>query len=158
MFGKAAETGVARSQSLIQEGVTVRGDMKADGDVRLDGALEGTLFSKSRVTIGATGKIRADIEAAEILVMGEIHGKITGHKRIELRKGARLVGDISTQSLVIEEGVFFQGLCQMTEATAGATAGPPGATQTRDVKPAPAGGSRDQIRSIYSQSGSSHSN
>lgn len=116
MFSKSTEAGVTRSQSLIQEGMTVRGDMKAEGDVRLDGAIEGSLVSKSRVIIGGTGMIHADIEAAEILVMGRVHGKVIGHRRVELRKGAHVEGDITTQALVIEEGVFFRGLCQMTAA------------------------------------------
>ncbi len=116
MFSKGAETGVTRSQSLIQEGMTVRGDMKAEGDIRLDGAIEGSLVSKSRVIIGGTGMIHADLEAAEVLVMGRVHGKVIGHRRVELRKGAHVEGDITTQALVIEEGVFFRGLCQMTPA------------------------------------------
>ena len=114
MFGKTAESGVARSQSLIQEGVAVRGDMKAEGDVRLDGSLEGSLSSRSRVIVGATGTVHADIEAGEVLVMGKVWGKVVGHRRVELRKGARVEGDLTTQSLVIEEGVFFKGLSQMT--------------------------------------------
>jgi cytoskeletal protein CcmA (bactofilin family) len=116
MFSKGTEAGVTRAQSLIQEGMSVRGDMKAEGDIRLDGALEGSLVSKSKVIIGCTGVIHADLEAAEVLVMGRIHGKLIGHRRIELRKGAHVEGDLSTAALVIEEGVFFQGLCQMTGA------------------------------------------
>jgi cytoskeletal protein CcmA (bactofilin family) len=124
VFSKGAEAGVTRSQSLIQEGMNVRGDMKAEGDVRLDGALEGSLVSKSRIIIGGTGVIHADLEAAEVLVMGKVHGKIVGHRRVELRKGAHVEGDMSTQALVIEEGVFFQGLCQMTTAGQPHAAGP----------------------------------
>jgi cytoskeletal protein CcmA (bactofilin family) len=113
MFGKSQEAGVTRSQSLIQEGVTLKGEMKAEGDIRLDGSLEGTLSSKSRVTVGVTGAVNADIEAAEVLIMGRVRGKVTGHRRVELRKGAHVEGDLTTQSLVIEEGVFFQGFSQM---------------------------------------------
>jgi len=114
MFGRQSESGVARSQSLIQEGVAVRGDIKAEGDIRLDGMLEGALVTKSRLTVGGTGVVHADLEAGEVLVMGKVCGKIVGHKRIELRKGAHVEGDLSTQAIVIEEGVFFRGHCQMT--------------------------------------------
>jgi cytoskeletal protein CcmA (bactofilin family) len=114
MFGKQEESsGQARSQSLIQEGVSVKGEIRAEGDVRIEGSLEGNLTTKARVIIGATGVIHADIEAGEVLVMGRLSGKIVGHKRIELRKGAHVEGEIATQALVIEEGVFFQGLAQM---------------------------------------------
>lgn len=114
MFRKLPESGTTRSQSIIQEGMVVRGEMKAEGDIRLDGTLEGAVSSKSRVTIGATGVIKADIEADEVLVMGQVQGKVTGQTRIELRKGARVEGDLCTQALVIEEGVFFQGFAQMS--------------------------------------------
>jgi cytoskeletal protein CcmA (bactofilin family) len=114
MFGKQEESsGQARSQSLIQEGVSVKGELRAEGDIRLEGAIEGHIFTKSRVIVGATGVIHADVEAAEVLVMGRVSGKIMGHRRIELRKGAHVEGEITTQALVIEEGVFFQGLAQM---------------------------------------------
>ncbi len=116
MFRKLPDTGASRSQSIIQEGMSVRGDLKAEGDIRLDGALEGSLSSKSRVTVGATGVIKADVEADEVLVMGQVTGKITGQSRIELRKGARVEGDLCTQALVIEEGVYFQGFAQMSTA------------------------------------------
>lgn len=113
MFGKTQEAGVPRSQSLIQEGVILKGEMKAEGDIRLDGSLDGTLTSKSKITVGTTGMVNADIEAAEILIMGRVRGKVVGHRRVELRKGAHVEGDLTTQSLVIEEGVFFQGFSQM---------------------------------------------
>lgn len=116
MFGKSTDAVVTRSQSIIQEGVSIRGEFKADGDVRLDGSLEGSLRSKARVTVGATGRVSADIEAAEVLVMGQVNGKITGYQRIELRKGARVEGDLTTKALVVEEGVFFQGLSQMVSS------------------------------------------
>ncbi len=122
MFGKQEEAGPARSQSLIQQGVIVRGDIRAEGDVRLEGAVEGTVTTKGRIIVGATGAIQADIEASEILVMGKVNGKILGRRRIELRKGAKVEGDLSTQSLVIEEGVFFQGQSQMNVQGEGASA------------------------------------
>lgn len=122
MFGKQEESsGQSRSQSLIQEGVTVKGDIRAEGDIRLEGVVEGSVITKARVIVGSTGKIQANIDAAEVVVMGRLNGKIVGHRRIELRKGAHVEGDIATQSLVIEEGVFFQGLAQMNV---------PGTTQT----------------------------
>jgi cytoskeletal protein CcmA (bactofilin family) len=119
MFGKPSDSGVSRSQSLIQEGVSIRGEVLAQGDVRLEGSLEGSLTTDARIIVGATGRVAAHLEAEEVLVMGRIQGKIVGRKRIELRKGAHVEGDLVAQSLVIEEGVFFQGLAQMTGPEAG---------------------------------------
>lgn len=117
MFGKSGEASQSRSQSILQEGVAVRGDIRSEGELRLDGSLEGSLVAKARVIVGPTGDVQADIEATDVVVLGRVRGKVTGHRRIELRKGARMEGDLQTQSLVIEEGVYFQGLCQMAVPT-----------------------------------------
>jgi cytoskeletal protein CcmA (bactofilin family) len=114
MFGKQPDSAVSRSQSLIQEGVSIRGEVRSEGDLRLEGTLEGLLVTGARVIVGATGKAIADLEADEVIVMGHVEGRIVGHRRIELRKGAHVEGDLISKSLVIEEGVFFQGLAQMT--------------------------------------------
>jgi cytoskeletal protein CcmA (bactofilin family) len=124
MFGKQPDSAASRSQSLIQEGVSIRGEIRSEGDVRLEGSLEGLLETRARVIVGATGKAIANLEADEVLVMGRVEGKIVGHRRIELRKGAHVEGDLVSKSLVIEEGVFFQGLAQMTEIDSGGASHP----------------------------------
>lgn len=122
MFGKPSEkprrtmaTSDYPVESVLQEGVRVRGDLEARGNVRLDGSLEGRVSAADVLTIGATGSITADLEAAEVVVMGTVEGSIVATSRIELRKGARVLGDISAPSLIIEEGVFFEGQCRMTD-------------------------------------------
>ncbi|MBD3163487.1 MAG: hypothetical protein GF346_13425 [Candidatus Eisenbacteria bacterium] len=155
MFGKQEESGgTVRSQSLIQQGVVVRGEVRAEGDVRLEGTLEGSIQTKSRVIIGGSGVVHADVAASEILVMGKVTGKLSASKRIELRKGARVEGDLSTQALVIEEGVFFQGMSQMNV---------PGAAKPDSVASPQPAERRDrtgkdhadtQGRALYSASGS----
>jgi cytoskeletal protein CcmA (bactofilin family) len=137
MFGKQSDTGVSRSQSLIQEGVSIRGEVRAEGDVRLEGNLEGSLVTDARIIVGATGRINADLEAEEVLVMGRVQGRVVGRKRIELRKGAHVEGDLVAQALVIEEGVFFQGLAQMTGPEA-ADGRAPKATAGRATRPSEA--------------------
>ena len=122
MFGKATDVNATGTQSVIQEGVSIRGDLKSDNDIRLDGTLDGSLVCKARLVVGVTGSVRADIEGADVVVMGRVHGKITGHRRVELKKGAHVEGDLATQSLVIEEGVYFQGQAQMSPAGVPATA------------------------------------
>ena len=123
MFGRqteaAAGTGGRHSQSVLQEGVVVRGEFEAAGDVRLDGRLEGTVRISERVTIGAGGSVVGTLEAAEVTVMGSFEGTIVAQRRIELRKGARVVADLTTPSLVIEEGVHFHGNSCMDDALRG---------------------------------------
>ncbi len=123
MFGKTSErprpsvSGDRTTESTLQEGVCVRGDLEACGDVRLNGSLEGRVSAAEVLTIGPSGTIRADLEAKEVVVMGTVEGSINATSRIELRKGARVLGDVSAPTLIIEEGVFFEGQCRMAEPT-----------------------------------------
>jgi cytoskeletal protein CcmA (bactofilin family) len=120
MFNKATET-ISRDRhnhSIVQEGVTVKGEIQADGDVRLDGRLEGRISATERVTIGATGSLVADVEAGEVIIMGSVEGNVRAQKRLELKKGARVVGNITTPVLVVEEGVHFHGTSNMSPESA----------------------------------------
>ena len=116
MFGKLTTplAGERHGHSVLQEGVAFRGEFEAKGDVRLDGRLEGKLVVENRLTIGACGQINADVEAAEIVVMGAVRGSVFAHRRLELRKGALLVGNVTTPVLVVEEGVHFHGSSNMS--------------------------------------------
>jgi cytoskeletal protein CcmA (bactofilin family) len=120
MFNKATETPnrERHNHSIVQEGVTVKGEIQANGDVRLDGRLEGKLVANEKVTIGATGVLVAEVEAGEVIVMGSVEGNIRAHKRLELRKGARVIGDLATPVLVVEEGVYFHGNSNMSQESA----------------------------------------
>jgi cytoskeletal protein CcmA (bactofilin family) len=122
MFGKSSDApprvssgGDHHSQSILQEGVVIRGDLEAKGDVRLDGHLEGKIVVTERLTIGTTGNLVAEVEANEVIVMGKFEGSIRARTRLELKKGARVVGEIVTNSLIIEEGVYFEGTSKMSD-------------------------------------------
>ena len=115
MFGKGNETsgGDRHAHSILQDGMVVQGTLEAKGDVRLDGRIEGTIRVTERLTVGTSGVLHADVEAGEAIIMGTVEGTIKAHKRLELRKGARVIGDIASPILMIEEGVHFHGNCNM---------------------------------------------
>ena len=123
MFGKSAEPAVRstggekHNQSILQDGVVIRGEVEAKGDVRLDGRLEGKIRVTERLTIGTGGAVKAEVEASEVIVMGKFEGTIRAKRRLELRKGAHVVGDVSTPCLIIEEGVHFEGNSKMGDST-----------------------------------------
>ena len=93
--------------------MTIRGDFESGGDVRLDGRLEGKVVVSETFTVGECGIVKAAVEAGEVIVMGTIHGNVHAHRRLEIRKGATVIGDLMTPTLVIEEGVRFQGHSNM---------------------------------------------
>ena len=127
MFGRSGEPPQRSSaagsvdrtgQSILQEGVVVRGDMEAKGDVRLDGRLEGRIKTTERLTIGSSGHVVAEIDAKDVIVMGKVEGSIVATGRIELKKGAHIEGDLQSPVLVVEEGVYFDGHSRMGAAAA----------------------------------------
>ena len=99
--------------AFIGEGTTFKGNLSFQGMVRVDGRLDGEIFTKDTLVVGKTAEIKADIHAGALVVGGTIHGNVTAEKKIELHSGARLQGNISTPSLVIAEGVIFEGSCTM---------------------------------------------
>lgn len=123
MFGKGSETssGDKHGHSILQEGMLIIGSLEAKGDVRLDGRMDGKIHVSDRLTVGSSGILNADVDAGEAVIMGSVEGSIRAHRRLELRKGARIVGDIAAPVLIIEEGVHFHGNCNMRPSETGAT-------------------------------------
>src|SRR6185503_4748557 len=62
-----------------------------------------------KLTIGPNGKVQAGIKAREVVALGSIQGNVEAHDRLEIRKDAKLVGDIRTSRIVIEDGAYFKG-------------------------------------------------
>jgi cytoskeletal protein CcmA (bactofilin family) len=76
----------------------------------IDGNLEGKLdLSGSTVTIGPNGKVKADIQAREIVVRGTVHGKLAGRDRVQLWNTGEVNGEVQTDRLAIEDGAVLRG-------------------------------------------------
>ena len=96
--------------ATIGKSVVIKGQLFAREDLFIDGEIEGSVeMLEHRITIGPNGKVVAGIKAREIVVLGTIHGNVEATEKIEIRKEAKLVGDIRTVRIVIEDGAFFKG-------------------------------------------------
>jgi len=120
MFGNSKRTaGETRSEGrincIIGEGSSFQGGFRVQGCIRIDGEIEGSVVASDTVIVGKTGLVKAEVEAASAVVAGTVQGNIVGSERVQLEKGARVEGDIRTPNLKIDEGVFFQGRCHMSE-------------------------------------------
>ena len=104
--------------------------------VRVDGKLTGEIFTKDTLVIGSSAELEADIHAGSLVVSGMVKGNITAEKKVELHASAQLYGNISTPSLVIAEGVVFEGSCTMGQKTAAEPARKPGGEVTLGKKTA----------------------
>ena len=108
----------AQSQTHLARGSRVEGKLTFDGSVQVDGQVDGEIQAQDTVTVGEAAVVSAQITANTIVVKGKVTGDIHGRKRVELRAPAKLLGNIVTPSLVIQEGVVFEGHCSMGSAEA----------------------------------------
>ncbi len=98
--------GVAR----IGKGMLIKGRVESRQDLYIDGEVQGTLtVPDHRLTIGPNGRAGAGAKAREVDVMGVIDGDIESSEKVSVRKGGRLVGDVRTAGIVIEDGAYFKG-------------------------------------------------
>lgn len=94
----------------IGKSVMIKGQIISREDLYFDGELEGTVeLQEHRLTIGPNGRVKADVKAREICIIGSVQGNVDASDKIEIRKEAKLVGDVRTARIVIEDGAYFKG-------------------------------------------------
>jgi cytoskeletal protein CcmA (bactofilin family) len=111
--------------AVLGKSVIVKGQIFSREDLTIDGEVEGTVeLQEHRLTIGPNGKVRASVKARELVVLGTIHGNVETTDKIDIRKEAKLVGDIKTARIVIEDGAYFKGNIDIVRAEAPRAAAP----------------------------------
>src|SRR5580692_10942886 len=104
-------------QAALGKSVIVKGQIFSREDLTIDGEVEGTVeLQEHRLTVGPNGKVLAGIKAREVVVLGTIHGNVETTDKIDIRKEAKLVGDIRTARVVIEDGAYFKGNIDIVRA------------------------------------------
>lgn len=117
--------------NLISIGTDITGDIKSNGDIRIDGTLTGNLVTKGKVVIGPTGKINGEVNCKNSEVSGLIEGRITVGQLLSLKASSRIIGEIVTAKLAIEPGAIFSGSCKMSESDTNGG----GITATKEKEP-----------------------
>lgn len=110
---KADAQGSRQSETIIGSSVKVEGNFVGEGNVIIDGQLQGTLKTKNNVNIGQAAKVKANIEAQDVFLAGELHGNIKALGKLQITASAKIFGNFETQSLTIEAGAIFNGKCTM---------------------------------------------
>jgi cytoskeletal protein CcmA (bactofilin family) len=106
-------------QAVLGKSVIVKGQIFSREDLTIDGEVEGTVeLQEHRLTVGPNGRLTASVKAREIVVLGTVHGNVETTDKIEIRKDAKLVGDIKTARIVIEDGAYFKGNIDIVRAEA----------------------------------------
>ena len=86
----------------------IKGTVKFNHDLIVDGKIEGDIQSSGNLTIGENARIKAEIKTGTIVVYGKVHGNMTATERVELKSSAEVVGDIKAKVLTIEAGAIFR--------------------------------------------------
>ena len=89
------------------------GKLSFKGSVRIDGRFKGEILTDGTLIVGETASLESNIRVAHIVISGEIRGNITASDRIEINAPGKVFGNIETPTLLIAEGVIFEGNCSM---------------------------------------------
>jgi cytoskeletal protein CcmA (bactofilin family) len=103
----------SNTSAFLGKGTRVTGKLVFEGPVRIEGQVEGEIAAQDTLTIGESAVVNAQITGNSIIVHGRVTGDVTARQRLEIRAPGKLFGNISTPSLVIHEGVVFEGQCSM---------------------------------------------
>ena len=116
---------VENAPARIGKTIVIRGEVKGNEDLIVDGRVEWTVsLSESRLTIGPSADVAADLSAKDILVLGRVQGNLLASGRVELRAGCAVEGDICALRLAVEDNAAFRGKVDLTQAVSNATDGP----------------------------------
>lgn len=135
MPARSFEPESPRATATIGKSVYVKGSILSREDLVIDGQVDGNVEAQeNRVTIGPNGRVNANIKARDVVVTGQLKGNIEASGRVDIRKGANMVGDIRYSKISIEEGADLKGSLDMIRVEAKAE---PGAEAPKPVeKPA----------------------
>ncbi len=99
--------------NIVGNGTSITGDVISNGDIRIDGSLQGNLNTKSKLVLGNTGKVSGEVFCKNSEISGHVEGKITVEELLILKSTAKIHGDIITSRISIEPGAVFTGTCNM---------------------------------------------
>jgi cytoskeletal protein CcmA (bactofilin family) len=105
--------------ALLGKGSSFEGKLLFEGSVRIDGKFTGEIISTDTLIIGEGADVKGEIQVGTLVVVGDYNGNAKASKSVELRAPAKVRGTLTTASISIERGVFFDGNCKMD--TGGAT-------------------------------------
>jgi cytoskeletal protein CcmA (bactofilin family) len=117
-------SGAADISTLLSKDTEIRGAVKAQGSIRIDGTVIGDVLSMKTVTIGVSGIVEGNVSGEDLIIAGKIKGTVTARGRIALEASAQIEGDLNTSRLAIAEGAVFRGLSNMGVAVRSAVRTP----------------------------------
>jgi cytoskeletal protein CcmA (bactofilin family) len=113
----------------IGKSITIKGDLSGNEDLQIDGTVEGRIeLPNNQLTIGAEGRVKAEVHAKSVVVVGHVTGNLAAAERIQVEATGIVDGDVKAPRLVIQEGAMLNGAVEMTTAStakSGLSSAPP---------------------------------
>ena len=110
----SAPSSIGRTTSYLGPGLQIKGEITGNEDLKLDSKVEGLVsIGGFRLTVGPSAHVVADIVAREAVILGEVSGDISACDRIEIKKSATVVGDLTTRNIMIEDGAYYKGVIEI---------------------------------------------
>lgn len=109
----ANEQSTKEMETIIGPSVKVEGNFRGEGNVHVDGIVQGSLKTNHNLNVGVEAKIRAEVEAENLFLAGEIKGNVKINGKTQLTRSAKIFGNLETKLLLVEEGAIINGKCTM---------------------------------------------
>ena len=109
LFARRPARPASDGYSVIDDQLSISGDIQTEGTIRVDGRLEGTLHHVDTLIIGAGGTVVGNIEAREVVIGGNLCGNLTVTGRVEVQSSASVQGDIHAAAVLLQEGGTVHG-------------------------------------------------
>lgn len=108
----------ARDNVNIGKSVFIKGELSGSEDLTIEGNVEGRIeLKENTLTIGPNGKIRAEVFAKQVIVLGEVTGNVTATEKVDIRDNGSVDGDVTSPRVAIAEGAHFRGAIDMQRAS-----------------------------------------
>lgn len=117
MFEKGREeiANSGSSETIVGASVKLKGNLRSDGDIIIEGAVTGDLKTKGSIRVGENANVVANVQAENIVISGNVQGSITIKDKLEITNTGRVIGDISANVLSIAPGAIFSGNAKMPD-------------------------------------------
>jgi len=101
--------------NILGGGTKFKGNIKVSGSLRIDGEFDGNMTISETLIVGKTGQLKGEIKTRNSVIGGHVNGNLSSTDKVELQAGAKFEGELVCKKLIIEEGVLFDGSCNMSE-------------------------------------------
>lgn len=103
------------SHNTIAFGTTIKGDVSAEADLRIDGEIEGNITCNGKIVVGHKASVIGNITATSAEIIGSVKGNVKVHEALSLKATAQIHGDVEMHTLSVEPNAFLSGHCLMVD-------------------------------------------